>query len=56
MALSQRSRNLFDLKELQLITFNDVVVALDVQAALEAFFDLFGIVFESSRARTRPSR
>lgn len=45
--LLQSSRNFLDLKELQHIALLDVVVAFDVQAALEAFFDFFGIVFEA---------
>jgi hypothetical protein len=43
----KRTSHFFDLKEFQHVAFNDVVVALDVQAALEAFFDFLGIIFEA---------
>lgn len=44
---SKCSCDFLDLKELQLVPFIDVVVALDVQAAFKVFLDLFGIVFEA---------
>ncbi len=43
----QRACNLFDFEELQHIAFDDVVVVLDGQTALEVFFDFFGVVFET---------
>lgn len=43
----QRTCDLFDFEEFQHIAFNDIVVVLDGQTALEVFFDFFGVVFET---------
>lgn len=43
----QGTRNFTNLKELQYVTFLDVVVVLDVQAAIETFAHFLGVVLET---------
>ena len=44
---TKRARHFLDLEELQDIAFSNLVVALDVQAALEVLTNLFRIILEA---------
>ena len=45
----QRACDFLDVKELQLITFFDVVVVLELDTALKAFFDFSYVVFQTTQ-------
>jgi hypothetical protein len=45
--LLKGSRHFFNFKEFKNIAHFNIVIALDIESALEAFFDFFGIIFKA---------